>query len=122
MIYADETYYKEKYLYGREPTISVGFLFYAKQASNLIDMHTFNRVKTDCEYMEAVKQCCCEIAELLYADEDTRKEKGAKSSERIGSYSVSYESASGNEQNLDKKIKQVVLRYLGHTELCYKGV
>ena len=40
MVYADETFYTEKYLLGRKPVISTGFPFYARQASQLIDQYS----------------------------------------------------------------------------------
>ena len=63
MVYADETFYTEKYLLGRKPVISTGFPFYARQASQLIDQYTFNRLKDASEASEEVQMCCCELAE-----------------------------------------------------------
>ena len=37
MTYADEEFYKNKYLLGRKPVISTGFPFYAREASYHID-------------------------------------------------------------------------------------
>ena len=54
MVYADETFYTEKYLLGRKPVISTGFPFYARQASQLIDQYTFNRLKDASEASEEV--------------------------------------------------------------------
>ena len=37
MVYADEEFYKNEYLLGREAAISSGFPFYARQASQIMD-------------------------------------------------------------------------------------
>ena len=63
MIYADEKFYTENYLMGRKPVISAGFPFYARQASQVIDQHTFGRLKDAQDVPELVKMCCCELAE-----------------------------------------------------------
>ena len=44
MTYADEEFYKNKYLLGRKPVISTGFPFYAREASYHIDRYTFGRL------------------------------------------------------------------------------
>ena len=44
MVYADEDFYKNKYLLGRKAAISSGFPFYARQASQIMDQYTFGRL------------------------------------------------------------------------------
>ena len=43
MSYADEGFYTDRYLLGRKPVISVGFEFYSRQASQVIDSYTVGR-------------------------------------------------------------------------------
>ena len=78
MTYANETFYRESYLLGRKPVISTGFLFYARQASRLIDQYTFNRLKDASEASEEVQMCCCELAEAEFRRERQLKESGGK--------------------------------------------
>ena len=73
MIYADEDFYKEKYLLGRKPVISTGFPFYARQASQVIDRYTFDRLVAQMEVPEEVRMCCCELAEAAYQHEKVER-------------------------------------------------
>ena len=91
MVYADEKYYTEKYLLGRKPVISSGFPFYARQASQVIDQHTFGRLKYVQDVPELVKMCCCELAEEEFRREKQQRDSGGKTAEKIGTYSVSLE-------------------------------
>lgn len=124
MIYADEMFYYECYLLGRKPVISVGFPFYARQASQVIDQYTFGRLcgVADDAIPEAVRMCCCELAETDFQREKIRKESGGKTSEKIGTYSVSYGSSQEMEGTAAKEQRGVIMKWLGDTGLCYQGV
>ena len=54
MIYADEEFYKSKYLLGRKPIICTGFPFYARQASQIIDRYTLDRLTDLAEVPENI--------------------------------------------------------------------
>ena len=124
MIYADEDFYNEFYLLGRKPVISAGFLFYSRQASQLIDQHTFGRLKnvSEDELTEDVKMCCCELAESICVEERSRHQSSEKTSEKIGTYSVTYGDASAAVQTERIMQKQIINKWLGNTGLLYKGV
>lgn len=122
MIYADESFYKEKYLLGRKPVISVGFPFYARQASQVIDQYTFGRLTEPVEVPEAVRMCCCELAEAEYNREKQKKESGGKTSERIGTYSVSFGTAQESAQAASTEQHSIIMKWLADTGLCYQGV
>lgn len=122
MIYADEGFYKGKYLLGRKPVISVGFPFYALQASQVIDQYTFGRLLGLEEISEAVQMCCCELAEVEYIREKQKKESGGKTSEKIGTYSVSFGTAQESAQTAAKEQYSIIMKWLADTGLCYQGV
>ena len=122
MIYADEEFYKNRYLLGRKPVISAGFLFYARQASQMIDSYTFGRLAKAKEVPEEVQLCCCELAETMYQGEKIEKDSSGKTSEKSGTYSVSYGSAQEMRDTVRKRERQIVMKWLEHTGLCYQGV
>lgn len=122
MAYADETFYKDKYLLGRKPVISIGFPFYSRQASQLIDQYTFNRLKDAPEVSEEVQTCCCELAEAECRREKQQKDSGGKTSERIGTYSVSFGSAQESAAASGREQREIIMKWLADTGLCYQGV
>lgn len=122
MIYADEDFYRQEYLLGRKPVISAGFLFYARQASKVIDQHTFDRLTELAEVPEAAQMCCCELAEAEYRREKLQKVSGGKTSEKIGTYSVSFGTAQEMAQAVAKEQRGIVMKWLADTGLCYQGV
>lgn len=122
MIYADEDFYKREYLLGRKPVISAGFLFYARQASKMIDRYTFGRLVDMTDLPEVVRTCCCELAEAEYQRERQKKASGGKTSEKIGTYSVSFGTAQEMAQAVAKEQRGIVMKWLADTGLCYQGV
>lgn len=122
MIYADEDFYKREYLLGRKPVISAGFLFYARQASKVIDQYTFGRLADVTDFSEAVRMCCCELAEAEYQREKQKKASGGKTSEKIGTYSVSFGTAQETSQAAAAEQHSIVMKWLADTGLCYQGV
>lgn len=122
MIYADEKFYVANYLLGRKPVISTGFPFYARQASQVIDQYTFGRLKKLAEIPDAVRMCCCELAEAEYSREKHKKEAGGKTSEKIGTYSVSFGSEKETAEFMAREQRGIVLKWLADTGLCYQGV
>lgn len=122
MVYADESFYVGSYLLGRKPAISAGFPFYAQQASQLIDCHTFGRLKGIKEIPEEVRMCCCELAEAFFDAEKREKASGGKISEKIGTYSVTFGAALENVQAVETRYRSIILKWIGSTGLCYQGV
>ena len=120
--YTDEMYYINDYLKGRKPVITTGFPFYVRSASQIIGRYTFNRLKDAAEIPEAVQMCCCELAESECRMEKQQKESGGKTSEKIGTYSVSFGSVQESAQATAKEQRNIVMKWLADTGLCYRGV
>lgn len=122
MTYADEAFYQNNYLLGKKPVIRAGFDYYARQASQMIDRYTFGRLKEREEMLEVVRLCCCELAEAEYRREKLQRETAGKTSEKVGTYSVSFSSASEAMQAADREQRGIVMKWLADTGLCYRGV
>lgn len=120
--YAGYNFYKQEYLQGKNPTISAGFDYYARSASRLIDLYTFGRLEGVEDVSIDVKFCCCELAELIYENESQSRDTGNKTSERIGSYSVGFSSKADSEEAFKSKQYDIVIKWLGNTGLCYRGL
>lgn len=121
-MYADEPYYKDCYLLGRKPAIISGFAFYARSASRIMDQYTFNRLEGIQGIPEAARMCCCELAEAIFRQEKQEKESGGKTSEKVGTYSVSFGAAQEIAQAAAKEQRGIVMKWLADTGLCYTGV
>lgn len=122
MTYADEIFYNEKYLLGRKPVVTTGFPFYARQASQVIDQYTFGRLSGVEDIPEEVQMCCCELAEAEFEREQQQKASRGKTSERIGTYSVTFGSAKEMDSVAASKQHGIIMKWLGNTGLCYRGV
>lgn len=66
--------------------------------------------------------CCCELAESEYRMEKQQKESGGKTSEKIGTYSVSFGSVQESAQAVAREQRNIVMKWLADTGLCYQGV
>lgn len=122
MSYADEGFYTDRYLLGRKPVISAGFDFYSRQASQVIDSYTFGRLKQTAKIPEAVRLCCCELAEAEFSREKQKRDSGGKTSEKIGTYSISFASSGESDSAYAGEQEAIVMKWLGGTGLCYQGV
>ena len=111
MSYADEGFYTDRYLLGRKPVISAGFDFYSRQASQVIDSYTFGRLKQTAKIPEAV-----------FSREKQKRDSGGKTSEKIGTYSVSFASSGESDSAYAGEQEAIVMKWLGGTGLCYQGV
>lgn len=115
MSYADYEYYNNEYLLGKAALISAAdFNYYEAKAAGKVDYYTFGRLKTSTDIPEEVKKCVCDIAEKL--QEYDKAVKGI-TSEKVGDYSVSYESKAVQKDNCDNEIKDCIKNYLSHTGL-----
>lgn len=131
-MYADYAYYETDYLLGREAAIpEEKFPYWEKQARVEVDKHTFGRIAEDPGLItEPVKDCVCEIAELLYkADEITEQARQQGYAGPLASYSNDGESGSVDlsqsnytESGKAEKIREIISRYLAFTGLLYAGV
>ena len=118
MIYADYEFYSGCY-YGS--INEEDFQRLAVRASSFLDYYTQNRVK-DFADLEAVKMCCCALAEAIYSAAVKQQESAGKSSEKVGGYSVSYEGRTQQQAALADEKRRILRLWLGGTGLLYAGV
>lgn len=131
-MYVNYDYYITEYLIGKSPEIQEDlFPYWEKQARSQIDKYTYGRIRNDsCLISEYVKDCTCELAELLYQSDSINKqgiEEGAAGP--VSSYSNDGQSASFDlsrsvytEEGKAKKVKEIIYKYLSNTGLLYAGV
>lgn len=115
--YIDYNFYRSSY--GGDLVPSDKFDFYCRKATQYIKANTFNRVD-ETNIQEEVKMCCCEICDLIYKAENTNS-KGI-TTEKVGEYSVSYESKQSIEDTKEKNLNKTLRLWLADTGLLYKGV
>lgn len=129
-MYVNYGYYESKYLLGREPTVPEDdFMFWEKQTERVLNQHTFGRLTADTELLtDEVKDCACELAELLYQADKSAQQAVAQGGV-LQSYSNDGESGTFDlsqstftEEGKTKKISEIIHRYLGNTGLLYRGV
>lgn len=120
-VYANNEFYINKYLSGRKAVIdTASFDFFARKATHIIKTYTFDNVD-ETDIPECVKMCCCEIAELIFNNENKVNRTGITSA-KTGDVSYSYESADSQRQALSKNIKSVIYSWFADTGLLYRGV
>ncbi len=122
--YADEKFYTDCYLLGRKPVICTGFLFYARQASQMMHQHIFNRLKEVSEPPEAVRMCCCEIAEKLYQRDQLTENNGGVLMESYSNdgESGSFKAEEYTDESIRKAVRRILYKWLSDTGLLYCGV
>lgn len=114
--YADYAYYTDTY--GGAVIDTASFNYYARGATMLIGIHTFNRIADD-GIPEEAKMCCCELAEALFkADKEDTK---GIASEKVGEYSVTYTSPEAKEKQLSKSTANIINNWFAMTGLLYRG-
>lgn len=120
MAYADFNYYTDVY-YGAMIS-EAEFERLSKQASDYIDYMTRNKATAD---YEAVKLCCCALAEEFQSMEKYRAAQidadADVASETVGGHSVTYRSASESINAIRQNMPFIVTRYLYNTGLLYRG-
>lgn len=110
-MYVDFNFYQQTYK-GKVP--EGDFTRLEIQASSLIDYYTFNRIT---EVDNKVKFTVCELIDNLQELENLEG-KGIDS-EKVGSYAVTYSKV--QEKELKQEQKNIIVKYLGHTGLMYRG-
>jgi hypothetical protein len=122
-VYADDVFYKDTYLLGRKPVISAGFGFYARSASKIMNSLTFGRIDKLSELTEDIQMCCCELAERCYINEKERKTAGGKTSEKNGTYSVTYSDKTISDTEISTAdANRIMNKWLSETGLLYRGI
>ena len=129
-MYASYNYYESGYLMGRDPKLSEDeFPLWEKQAERVLNQYTFSRLVSNFGLItDEVKDCTCELAELLY-QADKSAQQAAEQGGVLQSYSNDGESGTFDvsqstftEEGKAKKTREIVYRYLGNTGLLYAGV
>ena len=129
-MYASYNYYESGYLMGRDPKLSEDeFPLWEKQAERVLNQYTFSRLVSNFGLItDEVKDCTCELAELLY-QADKSAQQAADQGGVLQSYSNDGESGTFDlsqstftEEGKQKKIREIIYRYLGNTGLLYSGV
>lgn len=130
----DFTYYQDTFL--GNSIKEEDFDRFSKKAERFLNYATTNKIQTATESIaDSIKECICELAECYATFEKMDKQalgEGEKiiSSESVGTWSASYDTsaqrmsedmtAGGAER--DKRLYNIVKRYLAHTGLLYRGV
>ena len=122
MNYADENFYTQSYLCGKEVVITTAFDFYSRKASTVIRTFTGNNIDEN-NIPECVRMCCCELAEMLFRYEKLLNgNTTGMTSQHIGDLSVNYESSENLRKSQSDEIRQIIYRRLSGTGLLYRGV
>lgn len=124
MNYADENFYTQSYLCGKEAVITTAFDFYSRKASTVIRTFTGNNIdENENNIPECVRMCCCELAEMLFRYEKLLNgNTTGMTSQHIGDLSVNYESSENLRKSQSDEIRQIIYRWLSGTGLLYRGV
>lgn len=111
-MYVDYEYYSINY--GGKVS-STDFTTLEIKASGILNYYTFNRIE---EVTEDIKLTICELVDYLKELEN----KGGKeiASESVSTHSVTY--AAKDNTSTKKKQKEIINKYLAHTNLLYRGV
>ena len=111
MFKIDYSYYKNEY----GGKLSEGeFRPLCISACSLVDMYTFNRIKSD-NVIDEVKNAVCELVDFI----NSRTDEKIISSEKIGQGGVTYDTK--YEKSLDSSAYDIVRKHLIHTGLMYRG-
>lgn len=121
--YADHSFYSSEYLSGRAAAVpDTDFPYYARGASAVIDMYTHRSIDST-DVPEAVRLCCCELAEQLYkADHTEAAAKEGIASESVQGWSQSYENSEARRTAGRSAQRDIIYRWLSGTGLLYSGV
>lgn len=104
---------------------------YLRRASIKINDLTFNRaslvqksVISDENVSDEVRdewlliqECCCELAEFLYSQNDSANDGFSKKSESVDGWSVSYATGIESRSYINNEVRNIIEEYLGNTGL-----
>lgn len=122
MIKVDNSFYVCQFLKEAERVIpEKAFKGYVNMAMREIDAAVF-RKEIPPEFEYAVKMCCCELAQEMYSADLSRKKTAGKTSEKVGSYSVTYESAENKDKQFRVNKRRIIHFWLADTGLLFAGV
>ena len=108
---------------GKSAAVSAAdFLFYAKQASAVIDQYTFGNINAEA-VPDEVNMCCCDLVEQSYKNDTSESaQKAGILSESVQGWSQSYESTDTRKTSIRSAQRDCVCKWLSNTGLLYSGV
>lgn len=122
-VYADYEYYTGTY--GGTALTEEDFQPCAVRASLYLDELTLGRAAGAAD-LDEVKMACCAVAEqipgLQQAEASAASSGGAVASQKVGSFSVTYQSGASALAAIRATMADVARMYLGRTGLLYRGV
>nr|DAP10591.1 MAG TPA: Head Tail Connector Protein [Caudoviricetes sp.]DAQ51189.1 MAG TPA: Head Tail Connector Protein [Caudoviricetes sp.] len=130
-MYADRKYYETGYLLGRSPVIPEDiYPYWEKQAERVLNQYTLSRLVADFNLItDEVKDCTCELAELLYQADTVSQKAAEQGGGLLSSYSNDGQSgtfdlsqSSYTEDGKKRKTQEIIYKYLGNTGLLYRGM
>ena len=130
-MYADHKYYETGYLLGRFPVIPEDvYPYWEKQAERVLNQYTLSRLVADFNLItDEVKDCACELAELLYQADTVSQKAAEQGGGLLSSYSNDGQSgtfdlsqSSYTEEGKKRKTQEIIYKYLGNTGLLYRGM
>ena len=130
-MYADRKYYETGYLLGRSPVIPEDiYPYWEKQAERVLNQYTLSRLVADFNLItNEVKDCTCELAELLYQADTVSQKAAEQGGGLLSSYSNDGQSgtfdlsqSSYTEEGKKRKTQEIIYKYLGNTGLLYRGM
>ena len=130
-MYADRKYYETGYLLGRSPVIPEDiYPYWEKQAERVLNQYTLSRLVADFNLItDEVKDCTCELAELLYQADTVSQKAAEQGGGLLSSYSndgqsgtVDLSQSSYTEDGKKRKTQEIIYKYLGNTGLLYRGM
>lgn len=130
-MYADHKYYETGYLLGRPPVIPEdAYPYWEKQAERVLNQYTLSRLVADFNLItDEVKDCTCELAELLYQADTVSQKAAEQGGGLLSSYSNDGQSetfdlsqSSYTEEGKKRKTQEIICKYLGNTGLLYRGM
>lgn len=123
IIYADFSFYTAKYLAGtgRETVINTAFPYFARLATQEIKRYTCDNVN-ESDIPEEVSMCCCELAEMIFRQEQFNNQTEGVTSENVQGWSKSYENAESRKQAYNTAVKDCIYKWLSVTGLLYRGL
>ena len=130
-MYADHKYYETGYLLGRSSVIPEdAYPYWEKQAERVLNQYTLSRLVADFNLItDEVKDCTCELAELLYQADTVSQKAVEQGGGLLSSYSNDGQSgtfdlsqSSYTEEGKKRKTQEIIYKYLGNTGLLYRGM
>ena len=122
-LYADTKFYTNEYLEGRKAVLEPNCIIsYLRKAQRVLKAFTFDNIDESAAIPYEVKMCVCEIAEILFREDQRDIDRGGVTSESVVGWTKHYERSEQAEIKKQKRIRESVYTWLSDTGLLYCGV